>query len=59
MMLMFTNAMMYNSSDHDVYKMAVNMYDDVMLHIEVSTGDSVVSERDFYNFVGRFIAPLI
>ncbi|KAK7109423.1 bromodomain-containing protein 8-like isoform X2 [Littorina saxatilis] len=34
MMLMFTNAMMYNSSNHNVYKMAKEMYDDVMQHIE-------------------------
>ena len=36
MMLMFTNAIMYNNSDHDVYNMAVEMYNDVMIHIEVS-----------------------
>ena len=36
MMLMFTNAIMYNNSDHDVYNMAVEMYNDVMVHIEVS-----------------------
>ena len=35
MMLMFTNAFMYNSSNHDVYSMAKEMYDDVMVHIEV------------------------
>ena len=35
MMLMFTNAIMYNNSDHNVYHMAVEMYNDVMLHIEV------------------------
>lgn len=35
MMLMFTNAIMYNSSNHDVYTMAKEMYDDVMVHIEV------------------------
>lgn len=35
MMLMFTNAIMYNNSDHDVHKMAKNMYKDVMGHIEV------------------------
>lgn len=35
MMLMFTNAIMYNSSDHDVYQMAKEMYDDVMQTIEV------------------------
>ena len=35
MMLMFTNAIMYNSSNHDVYSMAKEMYDDVMVHIEV------------------------
>ncbi|KAK0070287.1 bromodomain-containing protein 8-like isoform X1 [Biomphalaria pfeifferi] len=34
MMLMFTNAIMYNASNHNVYKMAKEMYDDVMLHIE-------------------------
>ncbi|XP_060075496.1 bromodomain-containing protein 8-like [Ylistrum balloti] len=33
-MLMFTNAIMYNSSNHNVYKMAVEMYHDVMQHIE-------------------------
>ena len=37
MMLMFTNAIMYNNSDHNVYYMAVEMYNDVMLHIEVSS----------------------
>lgn len=36
MMLMFTNAIMYNSSDHNVYRMAVEMYNDVLQHIEVS-----------------------
>lgn len=36
MMLMFTNAIMYNSSDHNVFRMAKEMYDDVMQHIEVS-----------------------
>jgi hypothetical protein len=35
MMLMFTNAIMYNNSDHNVYNMAVTMYDDVMVSIEV------------------------
>ncbi|KAK3743186.1 hypothetical protein RRG08_064040 [Elysia crispata] len=34
MMLMFTNAIMYNSSDHNVFKMAKEMYDDVMQHLE-------------------------
>lgn len=34
MMLMFTNAIMYNNSDHNVYHMAVEMYNDVMVHIE-------------------------
>ena len=36
MMLMFTNAIMYNSSNHNVYRMAVDMYDDVLQQIEVS-----------------------
>ena len=35
MMLMFINAMMYNSVEHDVHQMAVEMYSDVMTHIEV------------------------
>ena len=37
MMLMFTNAIMYNNSDHDIYKMAETMYNDSMTHLEVST----------------------
>jgi len=36
MMLMFINAMMYNSVEHDVHQMAVEMYSDVMTHIEVA-----------------------
>ena len=35
MMLMFINAMMYNSIEHNVHQMAVEMYTDVMTHIEV------------------------
>ncbi len=35
MMLMFTNALMYNNSDQDIYQMAMEMYKDVMVHIEV------------------------
>lgn len=35
-MLMFTNAIMYNNCDHNVYHMAQEMYDDVMHNIEVS-----------------------
>ena len=42
MMLMFTNAIMYNNSDHDVYNMATEMYDDVMVHIEVSVNAEVL-----------------
>ncbi|XP_031571190.1 bromodomain-containing protein 8-like isoform X2 [Actinia tenebrosa] len=34
MMLMFQNALMYNSSDHDVYRMAEEMRDDVMDQIQ-------------------------
>ena len=37
MMLMFINAMMYNSVEHDVHQMAVEMYNDVMTHIEVQS----------------------
>ena len=37
MMLMFTNAMMYNSKDHDVHQMAKGMYNDVMERIQVRT----------------------
>ncbi|KAJ7392357.1 Bromodomain-containing protein 8 [Desmophyllum pertusum] len=34
MMLMFQNALMYNSADHDVYRMAEEMRDDVMEQIQ-------------------------
>ncbi|XP_072177355.1 bromodomain-containing protein 8-like isoform X3 [Diadema setosum] len=33
-LLMFQNAIMYNSSDHDVYNMAVSMQNDVISNIE-------------------------
>lgn len=36
MMLMFQNAIMYNSSDHDVFHMAIEMQKEVMGHIQVS-----------------------
>lgn len=36
-MLMFQNAVMYNSSDHDVYHMAVEMQRDVLEQIQVKT----------------------
>jgi bromodomain-containing protein 8 len=34
-MLMFTNAIMYNSSNHDVHKISVEMYKEVLQNIEV------------------------
>ena len=34
-MLMFTNALMYNTSSHDVHNMAKTMYRDAMCDIEV------------------------
>jgi bromodomain-containing protein 8 len=42
MMLMFINAMMYNNVEHDVHKMAMSMYNDVMMHIEVSISTCVL-----------------
>jgi len=35
-MLVFTNAIMYNSDGHDVHLRARHMYQDVMMQIEVS-----------------------
>lgn len=40
-MLMFQNAVMYNSSDHDVYHMAVEMQRDVLEQIQVLWGSLV------------------
>ncbi len=34
-MLMFTNAIMYNSSNHDVYKISIEMYKEVLNDVEV------------------------
>lgn len=34
-MLMFTNAIMYNSSNHDVHKISIEMYREVLTDIEV------------------------
>ena len=36
MMLMFTNALMYNNSDQDIHHMATEMYNDIMANIEVN-----------------------
>merc|ERR1712012_172206 len=46
MMLMFTNAIMYNNSDSHVHSMAAEMYNDIMLQIEqfVNTQMMVQSE---------------
>lgn len=35
-MLMFTNAIMYNNHEYEIYAMAQEMYDDTMNIIEVS-----------------------
>ena len=34
-MLMFTNAIMYNSSNHDIHKISLEMYKEVLTNIEV------------------------
>uniref|UniRef100_UPI0035901B2F bromodomain-containing protein 8 isoform X2 n=1 Tax=Myxine glutinosa TaxID=7769 RepID=UPI0035901B2F len=52
-MLMFQNAIMYNSSDHDVFHMAIEMQRDVMEHIQqflatqliMQTSDSSVGAK--------------
>lgn len=44
-MLMFQNAVMYNSSDHDVYHMAVEMQRDVLEQIQVKYSAAAVSEQ--------------
>jgi len=36
-MLMFTNAIMYNSSNHDVHKISLEMYKEVLNDIEVKS----------------------
>ena len=35
-MLMFTNAIMYNSSNHDIHKISLEMYKEVLNNVEVS-----------------------
>ncbi|XP_068596260.1 bromodomain-containing protein 8 [Brachionichthys hirsutus] len=52
-MLMFQNAVMYNSSDHDVYHMALEMQRDVLEHVQqflatqliMQTSESAVSAK--------------
>ncbi|XP_028391640.1 bromodomain-containing protein 8-like isoform X2 [Dendronephthya gigantea] len=48
MMLMFQNALMYNSADHDVYRMAEEMREDVMEQIQsyIATQLMVQSDRE-------------
>lgn len=40
-MLMFTNAIMYNSSNHDVYKIGLEMFKEVIHNVEVSCSFSL------------------
>ncbi|BFY99022.1 hypothetical protein BsWGS_02062 [Bradybaena similaris] len=49
MMLMFTNAIMYNSSNHNVFRMAKEMYDDVMQHIEYVNTQMIIQTSDAKN----------
>uniref|UniRef100_A0A3P9LBU2 Bromodomain-containing protein 8 n=1 Tax=Oryzias latipes TaxID=8090 RepID=A0A3P9LBU2_ORYLA len=52
-MLMFQNAIMYNSSDHDVYHMALEMQRDVLEHVQqflatqliMQTSESAISAK--------------
>ena len=52
-MLMFQNAVMYNSSDHDVFHMALEMQRDVLEHVQqflatqliMQTSESAVSTK--------------
>lgn len=44
MMLMFTNAIMYNNCNHRVHKMAVEMYNDVLQHIEVRVAMTLITD---------------
>ncbi|XP_056152101.1 bromodomain-containing protein 8 isoform X2 [Lampris incognitus] len=52
-MLMFQNAVMYNSSDHDVYHMALEMQRDVLEHVQqflatqliMQTSESAISTK--------------
>lgn len=44
MMLIFTNAIMYNDESHDVHRRARDMYRDVMAQIEVII--IIIYERD-------------
>ncbi|XP_070230497.1 bromodomain-containing protein 8 isoform X2 [Bos mutus] len=55
-MLMFQNAVMYNSSDHDVYHMAVEMQRDVLEQIQFKIGCKAA--ETIYNLNNAF-APRI
>ncbi|XP_069445909.1 bromodomain-containing protein 8 isoform X8 [Ovis canadensis] len=55
-MLMFQNAVMYNSSDHDVYHMAVEMQRDVLEQIQFKIGRKAA--ETIYNLNNAF-APRI
>ena len=51
MLLMFQNAFMYNSSDHDVFFMAQSMKADVMENIQVSSSIQLSSSHDLFTNV--------
>lgn len=48
-MLMFTNAIMYNSSNHDVHKISSEMYREVLNDVEVSHLADLKSQEKFSN----------
>lgn len=52
-MLMFQNAVMYNSSDHDVYHMAVEMQRDVLEQIQVLWGSLLFQQGWSENVEGK------
>lgn len=49
-MLMFTNAIMYNSSNHDVHKIAVEMYKEVIQQVELLNTQENIYETKLLRF---------
>ena len=50
-MLMFTNAIMYNSSNHDIHKISLEMYKEVLNNVEVSFNKSLIVSLYLNSFI--------
>ncbi|KAF7249513.1 Kinesin-like protein KIF20A [Varanus komodoensis] len=57
LMLMFQNAIMYNSSNHHIHRIAVEMQHDVLEQLQM-LGEALLCSEEMQGFVRRYDAPV-